>query len=541
MLTTRKSTIVESAVDHFIMRAPSHLASVNMLSHAFAFINNSISLVGGDFTSYPSPRLKSCNTSDEMHHNRHKEILSIVREINTLDGADSTLNFHFIKRKSSAEEKETESERASTEAAEITSEKSYGETSLRRRERKKAKKSVRRGRKDVEIFSQDDINGISEALHLTVHESKGAWWGTYTYDGRFSGPLMDDAEILEEKEEREAEECHDYAVQPPTPASKKVFLHPKHPTPKQQRASKRMMMATPPKQAKLRGHQQRFNHDAASKKDPYSGVDCEIFYRLGIDIDPADNSKARKELVSKLAAAIKHDLEIMRREEEETVMREAGFWRWAGRAAFRNIMNYREKFDWATGQKRVGRTEEEVFGNDMDKNYEKDLCGDMNDQMNDTLDKDAQAKWPVEGEENKGKDRETIDKSSRNSKVRGEGMKRAEVKVLKITNVPESTWNPRSKDTRFITKWSQKKAWSTLGPEGFVNTPADSMAKQGLSDLVAHFGRTESKKESPCMGITGRNISGITTVGAHRAPEWTVSSDDEEEWTTVGKKGKEKN
>ncbi len=94
-------------------------------------------------------------------------------------------------------------------------------------------------------------------------------------------------------------------------------------------------------------------HHTNQRADPYDGVDPAIFFRLGIEIiNPAKNSKARKDLVIKLVSSIKEDIEIIEREDKESVMREEGFWRWAGKTAYHAIAQTRTELDWATGQKK---------------------------------------------------------------------------------------------------------------------------------------------------------------------------------------------
>jgi hypothetical protein len=114
-----------------------------------------------------------------MHHNRHKEILKIVRQINTLDqGESGTASPLFLGEK--------RRESSSTSAHTDTSSESFTSdgSKMTRRERKKAKKTGNSATKDkanLEIFSTEEVHFISEAIHLTKHESKGAWAGTYNY------------------------------------------------------------------------------------------------------------------------------------------------------------------------------------------------------------------------------------------------------------------------------------------------------------------------------------------------------------------------
>jgi hypothetical protein len=416
----------------------------------------------------------SCNHADRLHYERHKEILTIVREIKTLDGADSTSNTCLIKRRSSAGAKEEESLRRPVEATAINHNKDYVDDGLRRRERKSAKKLGRCGKEDLKVFGHTEIDDISQALHLVVHESKGARCGTYAYDDRRHEPLTNDVETRKEENEEESHAC---TVQPPTPVSKKAFLRPKYATPKEQGAVQRISTTTPFKTAKHRGNSQRFNPNASSKSDPYGGVDPAIFSRLKIDVSPTHNSKARKELVRRLAVAIKNDFAILRQDEAESARREEGFWRWAGRAAFRNIMTcHRESFDWATGEKIVKRTpltEEEIFGEEMDKDDGDELGAVSEDQVNDTLEAGARARSLVEGEgnqgeDNKGKEKEItgMDTPVRDSRVGGVAIRDVEM------NLPEPTQD-RSKETRSATKQPKKKAWIPL---------AYFQANQGSSD-----------------------------------------------------------
>ena len=102
-----------------------------------------------------------------------------------------------------------------------------------------------------------------------------------------------------------------------------------------------------------RGGGRKFPPKVTTKADLYDGVNPAIFSRLGIEMfKPPKNSRMRRDLVTKLVAAIKADTSIIEREEEESTMREEGFWRWAGRNAYYAMLQTRENIDWATGQKR---------------------------------------------------------------------------------------------------------------------------------------------------------------------------------------------
>ncbi|KAG9235814.1 hypothetical protein BJ875DRAFT_421251 [Amylocarpus encephaloides] len=127
-------------------------------------------------------------------------------------------------------------------------------------------------------------------------------------------------------------------------------------TPRQRKVMKKFH--TPIKYSSFRGGSQRYTPDSGKKSNLYGGVDPAVFFRLGIEVvDPSINSKTRKELIAKLVAAVKEDLEIMEREDRETALREEGFRRWAGKTALHHMNATREGIDWATGQKKSARIE----------------------------------------------------------------------------------------------------------------------------------------------------------------------------------------
>ena len=121
-------------------------------------------------------------------------------------------------------------------------------------------------------------------------------------------------------------------------------------TPRQRKSIKKA--TTPVKHNSNWGGSRRYLHKREAASDLLGGVDPEIFFRLGVAIvDPPKNSTARKDLVTKLVAAVREDLQIISQETMEAQLREQGFWRWAGKTAWHNIMAVRQTLDWATGQK----------------------------------------------------------------------------------------------------------------------------------------------------------------------------------------------
>jgi hypothetical protein len=283
----------------------------------------------------------SCNHSNEMHHMRHKEILKLVRKISALDEAVSI----YPATKTAVSTPSNKNQQSSTLLLANYTTDTAGELeevpSLRRSERKKAKKmggiSTSKKLLDIESFPLDDTNFISEAIHLSIHESRGAWEGTYIY-----GDMSHEAEeeVAEESDEAIGESAAALCVKP-------MYCL----TPTQRRLAKKV--STPFKARKISGNSRRFSPKDVSKADPYDGLDPQMFSRLGIKIiDPPKNSICRKDLVAKLVAEIKNDLAAIAQEDEESNMRQEGFWRWAGRAAYHTTMKTREEIDWATGMKK---------------------------------------------------------------------------------------------------------------------------------------------------------------------------------------------
>lgn len=319
----------------------------------------------------------SCNHSYEMHHMRHKEILKLVRKISALDEAVSI----YPTKKTAASTPNNKNQQSSTlllaNYTTDTAGKLEEVPKLRRSERKKAKKmggiSASKKLLDIEAFPVEDTNFISEAIHLSIHDTRGAWEGTHIY-----GDMSHEAEE-EVAEEPDVEEIGGSAA---ALCVKPMYCL----TPTQRRLAKKV--STPFKARKISGNSRRSSPKDVSKADPYDGLDPQIFSRLNIKIiDPPKNSVSRKELVAKLIAEIKNDLVAIAQEDEESNMRQEGFWRWAGRAAYHTIVKTREEIDWATGVKKsdpresfvdgeledgpsreVGEAEEDVFANDIPDN-----------------------------------------------------------------------------------------------------------------------------------------------------------------------------
>jgi len=271
-----------------------------------------------------------------MHHNRHKEILRIIRQIHALDKGDTGLASPLF-----LGEKRRESSSTSTPTDTSSETLASDGIKLTRRERKKAKKNgnaTSKNKTGLEIFSTDELDFISEAIHLTKHESKGAWAGTYNY-GEVGEPAM----------MNEATGADDIIIDPILPRVEELTGRSlANMTPRQRKTVKKYSNTLTP--TAYKNGSRKFL--SATSSDIYNMVDPQILFRLAVDVtNPANNTKARKDLSIKLVAAIKEDLDIVEREEEESALRREGFWRWAGKTTYQYIARVRKDFDWATGQK----------------------------------------------------------------------------------------------------------------------------------------------------------------------------------------------
>ena len=76
-----------------------------------------------------------------------------------------------------------------------------------------------------------------------------------------------------------------------------------------------------------------------------------ILQRFRVTGTPKNNSKERKNLHVKLTLAIKADLIAHENEQAETMQRMAGYWRYANRRTYNEMVRINLLWDWATGQK----------------------------------------------------------------------------------------------------------------------------------------------------------------------------------------------
>ena len=85
-----------------------------------------------------------------------------------------------------------------------------------------------------------------------------------------------------------------------------------------------------------------------------------IFAVLGIRTNISKANKERKALDSKLRAAILRDLVAFENDQVETMQRMAGYWRYANKRIYNEMVRNNELWDWATGEKLPEITEAEL-------------------------------------------------------------------------------------------------------------------------------------------------------------------------------------
>lgn len=279
-----------------------------------------------------------------MHYARHKNILTIVRKLAELDEGITSRLFEKIALQSPNSKSPERSQLGWAPYPNDDLKSDDGSPAMRRSERKIAKKmgvlNTQNKRQEVESFSEKDTNFISNALHCTIHESKGAWGGKNTCDAfcRHNESTEVDLEA-EDKSLNTAMDALDLASTPPSNSK--------------QRRKERKITAVEKAARHIHTKSKGNSPKKVSKISLLDGLDPQILCRLGInDIDPPKSSAVRKELIRKLIAQIKDDLAIQAQEQTEAKMREDGFWNWAGRGAYHMIMRNREDMDWATGVRR---------------------------------------------------------------------------------------------------------------------------------------------------------------------------------------------
>ena len=281
-----------------------------------------------------------CATADEMHIKRHREIAHIVQSIRKYDD-ENTLSMHGSSRRKSNECKAVANSDLDGVSDSLSQLSTTEQKPLTRKQRKDAKKLTKKAIKlktDSTNITKDEVDFISEAIHQKIVTGKGSNFiedgHSPDADGEMKGVTP---EILENniafnkfqrnkfygKRNRTIEEARIYGLRDSTVCK---------------RALSKTECVMPKKEIKV-------------NLGPVKSLDISIFDRLGIPIHVGhDNSRKRKDLIKKLAVDIQADLDVIEREESETRIREAGFWRFVNRHTLENMRDLHEGFSWSTGE-----------------------------------------------------------------------------------------------------------------------------------------------------------------------------------------------
>lgn len=318
--------------------------------------------------SRAAAKFDSCNSSDEQHHKRHKAIFKLVQQIKSLDiellnlchrpDVGRTHRKHGSRRSSIA---------ASTDASSEMSDVSMVQTRSKRAQKKaeKAGLGIAKHTRVLDICTNEDINFVSEAIHLQICDDKGAWHDNH--ENELDLDLLRDHYSPAGSTMSDMETDNESVHSTQDPDKRGDYRNAK---------ARKARSSWLPKASGLRSQSQ--NGRLSLQIDPYLQLDRSIFYRLGIELEPFNNSKPRKELIKRLVIAIKEDLDIMKRENDDYVIRKEAFWRWAGKEAYHRIKALRDETDWTTGQ-RKNKSRYSDVSSDLDS----DVAGTLTDYTED--------------------------------------------------------------------------------------------------------------------------------------------------------------
>lgn len=292
---------------------------------------------------------------DEMHFKRHGAIARVVKEIDAHDKENAMSQPKFEKKKVPMQKDEVEGSSGEGSTAEspdmsiVSSD--YGfkveilSTKQKKKERKK-EKVAKQVREDPQSVSKEELDHVSEAIHLKIHGSKSGSFadsnGETTDDNlpygegicpqlvaenifftshqrrKYYGNLQKRATMsVEETEETPTKSSN---IPTPTPTSTKD--------------SKKSKQLSP-----------------NTAEDALALIDPKILERLGVvGIIRHDTTRKRRELVNKLASLIKEDIDIVRKEDEDTRTRQASFWRFVGSSTLENLVESHKDYSWQTGE-----------------------------------------------------------------------------------------------------------------------------------------------------------------------------------------------
>jgi len=178
---------------------------------------------------------------------------------------------------------------------------------------KKAEKKRVKSKSRVNVISTEDVKRIAEAIHPLT----GGTLGTKSHSRQNSGDLMDNMIIMDNIgfvshtfEYYNSQVRREYGAK---------------------------------KAAKAKGGPQT--------PSPTIGETIDILGRLNIQTTVISASKERRGLLAKLREAIRNDITTVENEDRETMMRKAGYFRYASRRAYNAMIRNNQIWDWVSGCK----------------------------------------------------------------------------------------------------------------------------------------------------------------------------------------------
>lgn len=300
--------------------------------------------------------ISSCHTTVELHDKRHRQIASIVQNIQRLDRVPLTVKPVHTKTKKEERRKCWDENDADPEpkdsiqelgvewddqSSTLNEEESEDKQQYWPAESRKAAKAERKTAKNqarFRVITQDDLENVQRSLHPEL--GAGAEPEKQVQNGQ---GLTDNKTI----EDNIAFTNHTFNW-----GSLRRSVH-----------QKKLIAAKnsrKPVILSLDGQNEIFNP---------------ILINLGVRVNVLKPTKERKSLETKLRNAIMEDILAFQNEEEEKMQRMAGYWRYVNRRTYNEMVKNNELWDWATGQKLPEIEEENELVSIQEEDEENSMSG----------------------------------------------------------------------------------------------------------------------------------------------------------------------
>ncbi|KAL6719158.1 hypothetical protein ACLMJK_003395 [Lecanora helva] len=294
----------------------------------------------------------------ELHDKRHREIVSIVQAIKRLERNASTLISRrkrsrkgnrvpseqpYFDRKPTAIDREQQGAEWDNRSSTLNHEDDGDEDQPRDdagvRKATKAQRKAERNQVRFDVITNDDLARVQAALHPEISltsEDLGQGQGLY-----------DNATI----DKNIAFNANTFRY-----GTLRKGVH-----------AKRLLKNNGPKR---KGDAACFEH--------IEELSTSILEALGVRTKLTKMSKEQRNLDAKLRAAIKNDLVAFENDQAETMERMAGYWRYANKRTYNQMVENNELWDWATGQKlmKVEEAELDVVDEEDETADEETLAGE---------------------------------------------------------------------------------------------------------------------------------------------------------------------